>query len=174
MKKIFAWIILFLLVSCSSPDKSNESKSPEIFGDWAFLDRYGNYNEAQFKRDTFLIINRFVRQPRKVRYSLHGDSLWVAPGNSSDSLKPAARLSWIDHTHFVITDPFTSDTFERIREQDYTLSKIDPLADSMLYWPAFYKRYENFLIDRGIITSDEAEMFRKQHQIPEDIREKLH
>ncbi len=169
MKKILV-IFCFLTVfyACSS---IQEDKGSVLQGYWAFLDRYGNYNEALFDEHSYATVNRFVMEPPRFRYMVKNDSLWTNNDRRKEGMAPIAKLTWLDNNHVVFNTEFVSDTLERVTNASITLANTDPKGDSSVFWPAFYDRYEQYLIKRGIITQEEAKAFRENQVIPKDIKE---
>ncbi|MCB2221914.1 MAG: hypothetical protein KQI35_16100 [Bacteroidetes bacterium] len=168
--KASKWILFLvgIIFSCQSPQSKDHNN---LQGYWAFLDRYGNYNEAFFDEHSYATINRFVSEPPRFRYMVKNDSLWTNNDQRKEGLNPIAALIWIDENHVVIDAEFVTDTLERIGNAGITLANTDPKGDSLEFWPAFFERYERFLVSRGIITAEEAKAFREQQKIPEDIEQ---
>jgi hypothetical protein len=165
---IYQILLTLIIVSCQSPEPKDQKN---LQGYWAFLDRYGNYNEAYFDEHSYATINRFVSEPPRFRYTVKNDSLWTNNDRRKEGLNPIAALIWLDEDHVIINAEFVTDTLERIEKAGITLANTDPKGDSLKFWPAFFDRYERFLIGRGIITEEEAKAFREQQKIPEDLME---
>ena len=162
MKKLL--IILFLLAGCTANIKQ---KKQTVEGNWAFLDKTGNYNEAWFDTDNYVTYNRFGGLMPSFKYAVKNDSLYSTFGKTGD-LKPVAKLIWIDDDKFVIFNESTRDTLERIEAGEMLLSNTDIKADSAGFRNAFEKRYEDFLVGKGILTRKEIEEFKKSKQIPKN------
>lgn len=160
MKKLL--IALILLTGCTT---NNRQEKQTVRGNWAFLDKAGNYNEAWFDTDDYVTYNRFGGLMPAFRYVVKNDSLYSTFGKT-DNLKPVAKLIWINDDKFVIFNASTSDTLERIKTGEMLLGNTDVKADSIGFRNAFEKRYEDFLVEKGILSRKEIEEFKKSKKIP--------
>ncbi|MCB0823260.1 MAG: hypothetical protein KDC09_11225 [Bacteroidales bacterium] len=170
-KTVILLTISLILFSCNQ-GKQKQDEHSGIIGCWAFLDGYGNYNEAYFQEHSYLTVNRFVQTPPSSRYQVVHDTLLINTHPDDPELTPIANLIWIDENHVVIHNPYVSDTLERISDNSGELLNLDPKNDSAVFWNGFYDRYEKFLIRRGIITEEEVREYRENKFIPEDVKSK--
>ena len=165
---------MVLIMACQ-PQGRNKSasgsgdKSP-LSGNWQFLDKFGNYNEAFFTDSVYQTINRFVDRNLRVRYTIHGDTLRSVVPTADDKRVILARLAWIDSDHVVISTEFVSDTLSRMENPAITLQNTDPFRDSLKFFTAFNERYVEYLIGKGIVTEEEVRAFREQGEVPEDVK----
>lgn len=164
-KKIFLGLLL-IITACSGIQKKSVN---EIKGNWGFLDKYGNYNEAWFGDSTFKTVNRFLHKSPVILYTVKNDSLMTNAKTRTSELTPVAAIIWLSPDSMVIDANFVTDTLIRIKYGEHLLGNTDPVGDSVIFWPDFYDRYEDFLVEKGIITRKEAEEFRKNKVVPEDV-----
>ncbi len=162
MKKFL--IIVLIFTGCRANIKQDEKS---VKGNWAFLDKTGNYNEAWFDTDDYVTYNRFGGLMPPFKYAVKNDSLYSTFGKRGN-LKPVAKLIWINNDKFVIFNESTRDTLERIEAGEMLLSNTDVKSDSAGFRNAFEKRYEDFLVGKGILTREEIEEFKKSKHIPEN------
>ena len=167
-------IMLLLLMGCQQQSKKvNDAQSAgrTIQGHWQFLDGYGNYNEAWFAAATYQTFNRFVDRKVMVNYVVKGDSLISTVDMEGGSREIRAGLAWIGSDRVVIATSFVRDTLWRMQVDAPTLEDTDPFSDSLTFFTAFNKRYDDFLVSRGIVSREEIDAFRKSGEVPEDILE---
>lgn len=165
MKRLRFSILILVLVSCSSEEKKS------LQGDWQFLDKFGNYNEAFFGDSTYLSINRFVVKDNWYQYTIRNDSLYSTVNKRFTGLRAVAGLEWIGSDRVVLSSEFSRDTMIRIKNSPATISKAKPFSDSAIYFQAFFDRYERFLIFKGILSEEEVKRFREKGEVPEDVLE---
>jgi len=164
MKKLL--LVLLLFTGCTAHKKPKESS---IMGNWAFLDKTGNYNEAWFDTDKYVTYNRFGGLMPSFKYVVKNDSLYSTFGKKKD-LKPVAKLIWLNDDKFIIFNESTEDTLERIKSVGITLNNTDVKADSVKFRSAFEKRYEDFLVNKGILSRKEIEEFKKNKKVPDETK----
>lgn len=168
------WIgLVFILFACNSQVDQVKDKSVvtnPLKGNWQFLDKYGNYNEAFFDDSLYQTMNRFVNRDVTFNYIAKNDSLYSDLDKRKNGMSAIAALQWLDDNHVIISTEFVRDTLSRMPEGPNNMADIRPYKDSALFFNAFYKRYEIFLIQKGIITQDEVAKFREEGKVPEDIK----
>ncbi len=157
--------LIFILLLLSGCTQNNKQQMHSVAGNWAFLDKAGNYNEAFFDTAEYLTYNRFGGVMPSFRYVVKNDSLYSTFGKTKD-LKPVAKLIWINDDKFVIFNASTRDTLERIKSDKMLLGNTDVKADSAAFRNAFEERYEDFLVGKGILSRQEIEEFKKNKKIP--------
>ncbi len=162
MKKLL--IILLLFAGCTT---NNKQKEPLITGNWAFLDKAGNYNEAFFDTTEYVTYNRRGGLMPSFKYAVKNDSLYSTFGKTKE-LKAVAKLIWINDDKFVIYNESTRDTLERIQTNNMTLQNTDAKADSTKFRDDFERRYEDFLVGKSILSREEIEEFKKKNKVPKD------
>ena len=150
-------------------EQSKISENP-LKGNWNFLDKYGNYNEAYFGDSIYRTFNRHYVQDATFKYFYKNDSLWSDCDLRVKGLTPIAKIEILEKDRFVLSNQYVSDTLHKMSKEKYTLKDLHPFKDSAVFYPAFYKRYEDFLISKGIITEEEAKDFNENQKVPEDIR----
>ncbi len=168
-------IVLVMLAACQQrTKKAGENRPPvnTLQGNWQFLDRYGNYNEAWFGEKTYQTFNRFVDRKVEVDYEVRGDSLVSSVETARGSQVIRAYLEWLDRDRVVIRAEFVSDTLIRLKDSATTLQDTDPFADSAAFHSAFNRRYDDFLVSKGIVSREEIDAFRQRGEVPEDVLEK--
>jgi hypothetical protein len=170
LSKLFMVLFLALFLQCTQIQKE---KPIDLLGLWGFLDAYGNYNEAYFDSSTYKTMNRFVPEPPGFNYLVQNDTLFSDVDKRKPGMNPIAALKWIEHDQVVFIGEFVADTLYRLKDATIHLGNSDPIKDSANFWPAFYARYESFLIKRGIITEEDAKQFRESGEIPADVLEEM-
>lgn len=174
MKK--SWVVLILLlVACQQQGQKKEIAAENrnaLKGEWQFLDKYGNYNEAYFGDSTYQTINRFVDRKVVVDYRVKGDTLRSVMDYRNEKRVILAGLRWIDSDHVVIFTEFVSDTLTRMEDAGISLKSTDPFTDSLSFFTAFNKRYDRYLVDKGIVSEDEIRAFRERQEVPVDVLKK--
>lgn len=163
-------LFLALFLQCTQISKE---KPVDLQGLWGFLDAYGNYNEAYFDSSTYKTMNRFVPEPPMFNYLVQNDTLFSDVDKRKSGMNPIAALKWIERDRVVFIGEFVSDTLYRSKDVTNHLGNSDPMKDSASFWPAFYSRYESFLISRGIITEEDAIQFRESGEIPDEVLEDM-
>jgi len=167
-------IIFVVLVACNpqSNDNLKDGMESKLAGSWGFLDKYGNYNEALFKDSNFVTYNKVYGLFPELKYYLSGDSLFTDADKRKKGLHPIAEIEWINDNKVVFKSEFSSDTLERLIDQEIMLDNTDVKKDSLKYREAFILRYEQMLVDRGITTWEEIRQFKEQGVVPDDIHQK--
>lgn len=164
MTRIFVLILLMAFIfGCNTAPEKQLLK-----GNWAFLDMYGNYNEAYFDDSTYFTFNRIYGIMPGFDYTVQNDTFFSTI-KSTEGIVPIAVLKWIGTKTVVMVTDVINDTLERIIDPKIHLGNTDPLKDSIKFREAFQKRYENFLVNKGILTREEIELFKKDSIIPEDV-----
>lgn len=170
------WIFIALVMTgCTPKEKAGEIKGPglnTLAGNWHFLDKSGNYNEAWFTDTTYRTINRFANGGEVLQYDIKNDSFYADPGRIKYGLRPIAGIQWIDHDRVVLFTEFVRDTLARMDDTGSTLQNTDPAVDSLRFYTDFYRRYASFLISKGILTEEEVRAFRGSGELPADIRDR--
>lgn len=169
MRKI-KLLILIVVLGCSQ--QAEPDKNSPLYGDWQFLDKFGNYNEAFFSDTAYQTINRYVNKDLTFRYEVRNDSLYSAGRKGKEGLSPVAEVKCLGPDKVVLHAALASDTLFRIKDEKATISSTDPFVDSLTYFTAFYKRYDKFLVFKGILTEEEVKKFREKGNVPEDVLEK--
>jgi hypothetical protein len=166
LRKFFMVLFLALVLQCTHNPKE---KPFELKGLWGFLDVHGNYNEAWFDSTSYKTMNRFVPQPPQFNYLVQKDTLFSDVDKRKSGMNPIAVLKWIEQDRVVFIGEFVSDTLYRVKDASIHFGNSDPIKDSANFWPAYYSRYESFLISRGIITEEDARQFRESGEIPDEV-----
>ncbi len=172
MKKTIIYLILFLF-ACNPKQESKSNVENTLKGNWCFLDGRGNYNEAFFSDNTYLTYNAKYGIAQIYNYKVNNDSLYSNVDRRKKGLNRIAKISWLKDKVVMITE-FSRDTMERIKDTGMTLETMNPNVDTAKFHEAFNKRYEDFLVKKGILSKEEIEQFKKDRKVPEDVIEKLH
>jgi hypothetical protein len=107
------------------------------------------------------------------KYYIVKDTL-VSTFNTGKKVRTQKSLiEWMNEDNVIMHSGTGADTMERIKSGDYLLGNIDRIKDSANYAIAFGNRNDNYLIQRGILTKEEVEAYRKDKVIPEDVKEKM-
>jgi hypothetical protein len=170
LRMFFKVLFIALILQCANNSKE---KPVELQGLWGFLDAYGNYNEAYFDATSYKTMNRFVSDPPMFNYWVQNDTLFSDVDKRKSGMNPVAAIQWLDADRVVFTGEFVSDTLYRLKGVSIHPGNSDPIKDSIIFWPAFYARYEAFLISRGIISEEDAIQFRESGRIPEDVLKEM-
>lgn len=176
MKKLLPLLSLIFLFACSQEGNRTTEEGPvpnPLQGNWAFLDKYGNYNEAFFGDSSYFTFNRVFGPMPSYKYLVKNDTLYSAIRRDSDELKPVASLKWFGKDSVVIIAEFGKDTLTRLPEEGIHLGDTDLKKDSAAYVAGMHERYEDFLIKQGILTREEIEAYRDDSVIPPDVMEEL-
>ena len=168
MKKLI-YLFLVLIIACNPQTGFKNKKTNTIVGNWAFLDGHGNYNEAIFGDSTYLTYNLVYGASPYCAYVIKNDSLYSNIDKRKPGLNRIAALTWKNPDKVVLVTEFSRDTLERIKDAKITLQDTDPVADSFIFLNAIKKRYEDFLISKGIMTLEEIEKFKIDSIVPEDV-----
>jgi hypothetical protein len=163
-------IILFLFAGLSGCERKGESKpkSP-LNGNWAFLDIRGNYNEVFFTDSTYITYNMVYGLSPVFMYYIKNDSLYSNIDKRKKGLNRIAKIRLISPDSIILTTEFSRDTLGRMVGEAITLEYTNPKQDSVLFRQEIYKRYEAFLLEKGILKPEEVEAFKKENIIPEDV-----
>lgn len=167
--KNLIYLFLILMVACNPPTGNKNKSANSIAGNWAFLDGYGNYNEAFFSDTTYMTFNMIYGASPYYRYIVKNDSLYSDIDKRKPGLNRIAAFTWLNPDRVILVTEFSKDTLDRIKDSKNTLQDIDPAADSALFATAIKRRYEIFLVSKGILTREEIEQFKKDSIIPEDV-----
>jgi hypothetical protein len=174
MKKYLILIIVLILIACNQSNISTEEKEVvyDLKGNWCFLNSSGIYTESFFSHDMFRVYNKYLGISPDFKYYIVKDTL-VSTFNTGKKVRMQKSLiAWINEDKVVMHTSTGADTMERISRGDYLLGNIDRIKDSANFAMAFAKRNENFLIQKGILTMEEVDAFRKDRVIPEDVKQK--
>jgi phage portal protein BeeE len=163
-------ILLFVVVaSCSFERKEEPKPKGPLNGNWVFLDVRGNYNEAYFTDSTYITYNMVYGLSPVFMYFIKNDSLYSNIDKRKKGLHRIAKIKVITPDSIILTTEFSRDTIGRMGAEKITLSNTDPKKDSVLFRTEIYKRYEAFLLAKGIIKPEEVEAFKKEKKVPEDV-----
>ena len=168
MKNLLILLLIFM-ASCNFERQSISSRSP-LYGIWAFLDMRGNYNEAYFSDTTYITYNMVHGLSPVFKYVIKNDSLYSDINKRKPGLHRIAKISVITPDSIILVTEFSKDTIGRLKEEKITLENTDPKKDSVLFRSEIYRRYEAFLLAKGIIKQQEMEEFKKFNKIPEDVK----
>lgn len=167
------YLLVFLIVACN-PQTIEEKESPNnIYGNWSFLDGYGNYNEAFFDDSTYVTFNLKHGPSPAYNYIIINDSLYSNVDKRKSGLNRIAQFSWLNNDKVILVTEFSRDTLDRINDSKNTLQNTDPTKDSLIFFDGLKKRYEYFLIAKGILTKEEVEQFKNDSIVPGDVIESL-
>jgi hypothetical protein len=162
-------VLLLIAASCSfDKDKGSGPKSM-LHGNWAFLDVRGNYNEAFFTDSTYITYNMVYGLSPVFKYSIKNDSFYCNIGKNRPGLHWIGIVKIISPDTIIIETEFSRDTLGRLTGEKVTIENTDPKSDSVLFRREIYRRYEQFLLAKGIIRPEEIEEFKKTSKIPEDL-----
>lgn len=172
MNKLF-YIILLVIIACN-PQPGTRNESPNVLmGNWSFLDGRGNYNEAFFSDTTYTTFNLKHGASPYFSYIVKNDSLYSSIDKRRPGLNRIAEFTWLNANKVVLVTEFSRDTLDRIKDPENTLQNTNPAKDSMIFYTAIKKRYEDYLISKGILSHEEIEQFKKDSLVPEGVRESL-
>ncbi len=172
--KIFRFFAILALVAVVvSCGQKHEKRENRLKGDWAFLDKFGNYNEAWFGDTLYATYNKIALRSPNFFYKVKNDSLYSTVDRRKKGLSRIAKITWLNDDRIILNTEFVRDTLYPVDQSGVTLGNSDPVKDSAAYRRAFNHRYEEFLIARGIVSREEIEQFKKTKKIPEDIKEQL-
>lgn len=167
-----ASLIMALLIACNPKQPGKETSANKIKGDWAFLDGRGNYNEAFFSDSSFRTFNMVFGAAPEFKYFIRNDSLYTNNDKRKQGLNRIAKVEWLTQDKVIFTTEFSRDTLDRLRDETITLENTDPVKDSSVFKINITRRYEKFLMTKGIISLEEMEAFRKEGSVPKDVLEK--
>lgn len=164
--KYILLFLIFLSLACSR-NNSNPQKANLLAGNWGFLDKHGNYNEAYFTDTTYISYNRNYGLLPRFIYAVRNDSLFAnVDPDKKDVLVPIVRIKWLGSDKVIFHSEFARDTLERIKENRMTLENTSLKKDSLSFRAAYENRFGEFLVKRGVITRHEADSMKK-------VREKM-
>jgi len=175
MKKYLSLLLILIVVSCNQTDPSSKSEKSDytIVGNWCFLNKSSVYTESFFSKDFFRVYNQYLGMSPDFKYYIVDDTLISTFRKGKNFKTQKSVISWINEDRVVLRTGTGADTMDRITQGDFLLGTIDPKIDSLNFASAFGERNDNYLIQRGILTKEEVEAFRKNQTIPEDVKEKL-
>ena len=159
-----------LMISCGQVQENEEKVNP-IEGNWAFLDMRGNYNEAYFGDSLYYTFNHSFGHAPEFKYELRGDSLYSNIDKRKTGLNFIANLTWLDQDTVIFKTEFTKDTLNRIFDAVVRLDNTNLESDSIQFMDAFNQRYEDFLIAKGILSTEEVKRFKEKQIVPDDIKQ---
>ncbi len=168
MNKI-SFLLLILIIACNPQKNSEEENTNMINGNWSFLDGRGNYNEAFFNDSTYITYNLKYGTSPYYSYVVINDSLYSNIDKRKPGLNRIAEFFWLNADKVVLVTEFSRDTLDRIKNLQLTLQNTNPAKDSSVFFGAIKKRYENYLISKGILTQEEIEQFKNDSLVPEDV-----
>lgn len=163
-------LLLIVMVSCNFTRQSETKPKSPLYGNWAFLDMRGNYNEAYFTDTTYITYNMVHGLSPVFKYVIKNDSLYSDINKRKPGLHRIAKISVITPDSIILVTEFSKDTIGRLKAEKITLENTDPKKDSVLFRSEIYRRYEAFLLAKGIIKQQEMEEFKKFNKIPEDVK----
>lgn len=161
----YAIVLSILLFNNCQIDSEDEPVENQIKGNWAFLNVAGHYNEAYFGDSTYMTYNQVYGALPELRYELKSDSLWSEfnRGDILDSIRPIAKIEWLDINHMVIVMKNVRDTLQRVTGEGITLEQYSKSTKGQ-FMKDFMTRYEEFLLERGILTEEEIQEQRKMRK----------
>lgn len=162
-------IVLLVCMGCH-PEKKGEPDQSPLSGNWAFLDINGNYNEAFFTDSTYITYNMVYGLSPVFKYLIKNDSFYCNIGKQQPGLHRIGMIKIISPDSIIIETEFSRDTLGRLTGEKVTIENTDPKSDSVLFRKEIYRRYEQFLLAKGIIRPEEMEEFKKTSKIPEDLQ----
>jgi hypothetical protein len=166
----FIIILLLFAAACSFEKKTEQKPTGPLVGNWAFLDVRGNYNEAFFTDTTYVTYNMAYGLSPVFRYFIKNDSLYSNIDKRKKGLNRIAGIKLISPDSIILTTEFSKDTIGRMAGEKITLETTNPKTDSVLFHEEIQKRYESFLLSKGILKKEELEMYKKDKIIPEDVK----
>lgn len=168
-----AFLLLILIIACSPETANEKEKINDINGNWSFLDGHGNYNEAYFSDSTYITFNLKYGASPYYAYIVKNDSLYSDIDRRKPGLNRIAEFTWLNSDKVILVTEFSRDTLDRIKNPSNTLQNTDPKKDSLVFFDALKKRYEDLLLLKGILTKEEIEQFKNDSLVPEDVIESL-
>jgi hypothetical protein len=176
MKKYISLLVILIIVSCNQTENKSTTSQELVYdinGNWCFLNKSGVYTESFFSNDFFKVYNQYLGLSPDFKYHIIDDTLFSTFYTGKKLKTQKSVVTWVNEDKVVLRTGTGADTMERITNGNFSLGVIDPVIDSVNFTVAFSKRNDNYLIDRGILTKEEVEAFRKNQTIPEDVQEKL-
>ncbi|MEZ5195449.1 MAG: hypothetical protein R2764_03345 [Bacteroidales bacterium] len=169
MRKLII-VVLIGILGCSQPDQKPQNK---LLGTWAFLDVRGNYNEALFMDSIYYTYNMRYGLTAGNKYYVKNDSLYSDIDSRRKGMSRIAKFRWLTDDLVILSTEFSKDTLERLINASVTLENTDAKKDSSKFRTAFNKRYEDYLVRKGILSREEIEEFKNEQKVPEDVIERL-
>ena len=150
-------LLLVLPFSCRQKQSGQHSL---LHGDWQFISYKGEYNEVYFSDSTYHSYNLRNKFFPPFHYTLTGDTLWTDAfaKTSGKPMKAVATVQQLKDNLIVITTPFSKDTLHKIAKGKPLISHTVSSGDTTGFHAAFRERYNNFLIQLGIIDEKEANL----------------
>lgn len=170
MNKI-PYLLLIIIIACNPQTRDKNEAANNICGNWSFLDGQGNYNEAYFSDSTYITFNLKYGASPYFSYIIKNDSLYSNIDKRKTGLNRIAEFTWLNVDKVILVTEFSRDTLDRIRNAEVTLQNTDLTFDSLLFGDAIKKRYEDFLVTKGVLTKEEIEQFNNDSIIPQDVKE---
>jgi len=167
------YFLLILFVACNPQTTEEEAIENDILGNWSFLDGRGNYTEAFFGDSTYITFNLVKGASPVFSYVVKNDSLYSNIDKRKTGLNRIAAFNWLNKDNVILVTEFSRDTLERISDPENTLQHIDLKSDSAVYLDAIKKRYEDFLVRKGILSQEEIDQYKNDSIVPEDVIESL-
>ncbi len=172
MMKKYLFALLVILIGCNPQPSANEKEKNKLLGDWQFLDIRGNYVEAFFDDSTYFIYNMSMGKSPKFNYFIINDSLYSNVDKRKPGINKIAEIIWINNDKVLMRTEFSRDTMQRLKDAAITLGVTDLKRDSAVFKEAMDKRYEDYLLAKGILTPEEIKEFKETKIIPEDVLRK--
>lgn len=179
MNKYFSLLIILVIVSCNQAgNKTNNEVVEEVInydiqGNWHFLNKQGIYTESFFAEDYFRVFNLQLGVSPDFKYRINGDTLFSTFKSQQKAKPQRSLILWVNENKVIVQSRTGADTMQRMKSGEYLLGTIDPIVDTANFLSAFMNRNDNYLIERGVLTKEEVEAFRKENTIPDDVQEKL-
>jgi hypothetical protein len=162
-------VLLLITASCGFERKDESKLKSRLNGNWAFLDIRGNYNEAFFTDSTYVTYNMVYGLSPVFKYFIKNDSLYSNINKHKPGLYRIAKINIITPDSIILVTEFSRDTIGRMTREKITLENTNPRQDSVLFRQEIFRRYETFLLAKGIIDRKEMEDFKKNKKVPEDV-----
>ncbi len=168
MKKYLSLLMILIVVSCNQTDPNSKSEKQDytIDGSWCFLNKSSVYTESFFSKDFFHVYNQYLGMSPDFKYYIVDDTLFSTFSTGKKVKTQKSVISWINENRVVLRTGTGADTMDRITKGEFLLGTIDPKIDSSNFASAFRERNDNYLIQRGILTKEEVEAFRKNQIYP--------
>ncbi len=157
------------MIACNSPKEIKEAAN-KLKGDWAFLDKYGIYNEAFFGDSMFFIYNKENGKMPGFKYAIKNDSLLSNFRKNKNSLERIARIQWLSNDKIILSTEFVSDTLDRIPVNGEIIDTTNILLDTGSFVEAHKKRHEDFLVKKGILSPEDVKEFKESGEVPDYLK----
>lgn len=165
----YTFTFLVFILACSST-KENKNVINELKGEWAFIDKYGTYVEAFFTDSIFYTYNMVNGKMPDLNYNVKNDSLYSSL-RKHEKMGAIAGLQWLANDKIVLSTKFVNDTLERISVDYEKIDTTGILLSSGSYFEAYKKRYEAFLIRKGILIPEEIKAFKEKGEVPDYLKQ---